>query len=86
MSTVEKELEFVEAYFHIEQARFVQKIQLCKDIEVHLDDQIRVLILQPLVENAVRHGISKKPEGGTVTVRMMQEDAGRCKYLHRGRR
>lgn len=74
MVTIEKELEFVDTYFHIEQARFGQKIQLQKEIEISLDVQIPVLILQPLVENAVRHGTSKKPGGGTVTVRMMQKD------------
>lgn len=72
MTTIEKELEFVDTYFHIEQARFGQKIQLRKEIEVSEDAQIPVLILQPLVENAVRHGISKKIGGGTVTVRMKQ--------------
>lgn len=72
MVTIEKELEFVDTYFHIEQARFGQKIQLQKEIEISLDVHIPVLILQPLVENAVRHGISKKTGGGTVTVRMKQ--------------
>ena len=74
MVTIEKELEFADTYFHIEQARFGQKIQLQKEIEISLDVQIPVLILQPLVENAVRHGISKKPDGGTVYVRMKQID------------
>ena len=74
MTTIEKELDFVDTYFHIEQARFGQKIQLQKEIDIPLDAQIPVLILQPLVENAVRHGISKRPEGGTVTVRMTQKD------------
>ncbi|HEX2924952.1 MAG TPA: histidine kinase [Ruminiclostridium sp.] len=74
MVTIEKELEFVDTYFHIEQARFGQKIQLRKEVEIPLDVQIPVLILQPLVENAVRHGVSKKPGGGTVTLRMMQKD------------
>ncbi len=70
--TIEKELEYIDTYFSIEQARFGQKIQLEKEIEVPLDCQIPVLILQPLVENAVRHGISKKPGGGKVIVRMMK--------------
>lgn len=74
MVTIEKELEFVDTYFHIEQARFGQKIQLRKEIQIPLDFQIPVLILQPLVENAVRHGISKKPDGGTVIVRMLHEN------------
>jgi two-component system LytT family sensor kinase len=75
MVTIEKELEFIDTYFHIEQARFGQKIQLRKEIDVPLDVQIPVLILQPLVENAVRHGISKKTGGGTVAVRMSMAGA-----------
>ena len=70
MAKVEKELEFADTYFNIEQARFGEKIQLLKEIEISLDEQIPVLLLQPLVENAVRHGISKKTNGGTVWVRM----------------
>lgn len=76
MTTIEKELEFVDTYFNIEQARFGQKIQLKKEIEIPLDVQIPVLILQPLVENSVRHGISKKSGGGTVFVRMKQINEG----------
>lgn len=68
MSTIEKELEFVDTYFHIEQARFGDKIQLLKEIKAPLDFRIPILILQPLVENAVRHGISKKPGGGTIHI------------------
>lgn len=76
MVTIEKELEFINTYFNIEQARFGQKIQLLQEIETPLDDQIPVLILQPLVENAVRHGISKKQGGGRVIVRVMQLEEG----------
>ncbi len=76
MSTIEKELEFISTYFNIEQARFGQKIQLLKEIESPLDYRIPVLILQPLVENAVRHGISKKLGGGTVWVRIKQTNEG----------
>jgi len=76
MSTIEKELEFLATYFNIEQARFGQKIQLLKEIESPIDYQIPVLILQPLVENAVRHGISKKIGGGTVCVKIKQTNEG----------
>lgn len=68
MTTIEKELEFVDTYFNIEKARFGEKISLIKDIESGLDFKIPVLVLQPLVENAVRHGISKKISGGHVRV------------------
>lgn len=64
--TLNKELEFVRTYFNIEQARFGDKIRLDCNINVSLETKIPFLILQPLVENAVRHGISKKSVGGTV--------------------
>jgi sensor histidine kinase YesM len=70
--TIEKEIEFAGTYFNIEQARFGQKIQMAQEIAVSLDFRIPVLILQPLVENAVRHGISKKVSGGTVRISMKQ--------------
>ncbi len=63
-----KELGFVETYFRIEQARFGEKIKLKLNIDAPDFTQIPFFILQPLVENAVRHGISKKREGGTVTL------------------
>ena len=78
MVTIEKELEFVDTYFHIEQARFGEKIQLIKEIDSPLEFQIPVLILQPLVENAVRHGISKKSGGGNVYIRIKQTTDGTC--------
>jgi len=78
MTTLEKELEFVQTYFNIEQARFGEKIQLRQEIAVPLDYQMPVLILQPLVENAVRHGISKKNEGGTVDISMIPTKEGAC--------
>lgn len=76
MVTIEKELEFIDTYFNIEQARFGQKIQLLKEIKIPLDYQLPVLVLQPLVENAVRHGISKKQEGGRVSVRVTAFEEG----------
>lgn len=78
MVTIEKALEFVDTYFNIEQARFGEKIQLLKEIEIPLNYQIPGLILQPLVENAVRHGISKKIGGGTVYIKMKQAKEGIC--------
>ena len=69
MVRIEKELEFVSTYFKIEQARFGEKIQLLMEMETSLDYQIPAFILQPLVENGVRHGISKRPSGGSIIIR-----------------
>ncbi|HEY5586650.1 MAG TPA: histidine kinase [Ruminiclostridium sp.] len=76
MVTIENSLELVYTYFNIEQARFGQKIQLIKEIEIPLDNQLPALILQPLVENAIRHGISKKLGGGTVYIKMRGTQEG----------
>lgn len=60
------ELESIQTYFNIEKARFGDKIRLELEVETNLNRPVPALILQPLVENAVRHGISRKPGGGMV--------------------
>jgi two-component system LytT family sensor kinase len=69
------EIELVKKYFSIEQARFGSKLQLevlvLKEYEAV---QVPALILQPLVENAVRHGISPKKSGGRVTLTAVRSD------------
>lgn len=74
LTPIEKELEFVETYFRIEQARFGEKIHLVLIVEVPPTTEVPILVLQPLVENAVRHGISCRKEGGTVEVRVAQSN------------
>ncbi len=78
MTNIEKELEFVDTYFNIEQARFGDKIKLIKEVQSAPHLQIPVLILQPLVENAIRHGISKKQGKGTVNLRIVQKNGEIC--------
>ncbi|MFH1502081.1 MAG: histidine kinase [Candidatus Eisenbacteria bacterium] len=63
------ELELVDAYLDIERARFGERLTVRHAIAPEaLDAQVPPLILQPLVENAVRHGISPRVEGGTVSI------------------
>lgn len=67
--TFKEELECIETYFALEEARFGNKIRLVKNIdESLLHYEIPVLSIQPLVENAVRHGLSPKLGPGTVTI------------------
>ena len=61
----EEELRHVGCYLKIEKARFGERIKVVYDI-AEKDFSLPALTVQPLVENAVRHGISKKAEGGTV--------------------
>ncbi|MEA4815468.1 MAG: histidine kinase [Lachnospiraceae bacterium] len=73
---LKKELELVRAYTSIEQARF-ENIEIVYDIPDPLPSiQIPPLTLQPLVENAIKHGLRKKREGGRVIVFVKQHDNG----------
>jgi hypothetical protein len=67
---LDEELHFIESYLEIEKARFEERLTYAFDI----DPEIRALkippmILQPLVENAIKHGIGPKVEGGEVRIR-----------------
>lgn len=71
-----KELELVRSYLAIEQARFGERLQVIYEIEAGPGSAVPPLAIQPLVENAVRHGIMKKPEGGTVRISVIPSDGG----------
>lgn len=63
----EKELSHIEKYVSIEKQRFGDRINVVYDIK-EKDFEIPALSVQPLVENAIKHGISKKRKGGTVEI------------------
>lgn len=64
------ELEFIEDYLSIELVRFGNKLRVEKEIDPTVSDMlVPSMLLQPLVENSIRHGISGKIEGGTITLR-----------------
>ncbi|MFK7970480.1 MAG: sensor histidine kinase [Bacteroidia bacterium] len=65
------ELDFVRSYLELEQARFQERLQVVWEIAPGLDHvEMPPMLLQPLVENAIKHGISPKVEGGTITIRI----------------
>ena len=69
LTTLGRELELVEAYLDIERARFEERLAVAIDVPAALRHVcVPPLILQPLVENAVKHGISRKQAGGQVMV------------------
>lgn len=74
---LEMELEQVKAYFNIEKARFGDKISLNIDVDENVKDiNIPSLIIQPLVENSIKHGLLKKREGGFVNIIAKKENKG----------
>jgi len=67
--TLKEELEHVDSYLALEQARFGQRLTIKQDIEpAAMDSLIPTFTLQPLVENAVKHGLLSQQNGGTVTI------------------
>lgn len=72
---IERELSFVRSYVAIEQARFGEKMKVLWDVD-EISCALPPLILQPLVENAIIHGLRPKPHGGTVLI-YVREKSGK---------
>jgi two-component system LytT family sensor kinase len=66
---LEEELEFTRKYLDIQKVRFVERLQCTVNVPTELlPAQVPMLILQPIVENAIKHGIAKRAQGGTVRI------------------
>jgi len=64
-----QEIAFTEQYLAIEQTRLGNRLRVAMDISVDtLDALVPSMLLQPLVENAVRHGVASLVDGGTIRV------------------
>jgi two-component system LytT family sensor kinase len=69
-STLRDELSFIEDYLAIEVVRFGDKLRFERDVaEDTLDMLVPSMLLQPLVENSIKHGLRSKVEGGTIRIR-----------------
>jgi two-component system LytT family sensor kinase len=76
-TTLGRELEIIESYLDIERARFEHRLLVRIDVPARLRTvRVPSLVLQPLVENAVKHGIAPHRLGGRVTVRATLEGSG----------
>jgi two-component system LytT family sensor kinase len=70
MVPLKQELDFLRGYLEIEQTRFQDRLTVDIDVQpAALDARVPNLILQPLVENAIRHGIATRPGNGTIKLR-----------------
>jgi LytS/YehU family sensor histidine kinase len=74
-----EEVEYLQRYLDIQKVRFGERLQVSVDIPAELlRAQVPHLLLQPLVENAVKHGIAKRVAGGTVRVSGACDNGNLC--------
>jgi two-component system LytT family sensor kinase len=73
--TLEEEVEYLQRYLEIQKLRFGERLQVSVAIPAELlRAQVPNLLLQPLVENAIKHGISKRAAGGAVHISGTRQD------------
>jgi LytS/YehU family sensor histidine kinase len=73
--TLAEEVEYLQRYIDIQQVRFGERLRVSVDIPADLlDAQVPSLLLQPLVENAIKHGVAKRVVGGSVRVTGARKD------------
>jgi two-component system LytT family sensor kinase len=74
-ATLGDEVEFLEHYLAIQKLRFGDRLQLTLDVPVELRPaRVPNLILQPMVENAIKHGISKRARGGAIRITALRSN------------
>jgi two-component system, LytTR family, sensor kinase len=75
-SALREEISFIDDYLAIEVVRFGDKLRFEKDVAADtLDMLVPSMLLQPLIENCVKHGLSSKVEGGTIVLRCRRVDS-----------
>jgi two-component system LytT family sensor kinase len=76
MATLREELEHVGSYLEIEKARFADRLTVELEVDpALLDARVPAFTLQPLVENAFKHGLAQAPGPGTARIRVRREGA-----------
>jgi two-component system LytT family sensor kinase len=71
-----EEMDFLQRYLDVQKVRFADRLHLAVDVPQELlVAQVPNLILQPMVENAVKHGIAKRAQGGTIRIRASRLNA-----------
>ena len=79
ITTLAGETEFLSLYLEIERIRFEDKLHVLIDIAPNcLDAQVPHLLLQPLVENAIHHGVAKRSAKGRIRISSRHD----CKHLY----
>jgi len=73
LTTLNKEIELIQSYLSLEKARFDERLQIVWDVDRELGQMIPPLSIQPLVENAVRHGLMNRAAGGILTISIQEQ-------------
>ena len=74
--SLEREIDLVNSYMEIEKARFGDQLRVMLDIDKSIEVHIPLLSIQPLVENAITHGLRKKSGKGTVAISVIKVPEG----------
>ncbi|MFD1064196.1 sensor histidine kinase [Winogradskyella litorisediminis] len=70
-----EELEFVNKYLALEKERFQERLKVSINVEENLlDEMVPPMLLQPLVENSVKHGLSSLIEGGEISISIFKKE------------
>lgn len=73
---IEEELSLVRSYLEIEKSRFEERLEVIWDMEENIYFHLPPFTVQPLVENAVKHGLMEMVEGGKVKISVKRSDRG----------
>ncbi|MSR78234.1 MAG: hypothetical protein EXS63_08450 [Candidatus Omnitrophica bacterium] len=76
--SLREEMAYIDAYLELERARFQNRLTVDKDIQIQdktWEMSLPLLILQPLVENAVKYGAGSRESGGTVRIKIGEENS-----------
>ncbi len=74
-SNLKDEIHLIETYLEIEKIRFGKRLKFKINIDTKLHNmKIPQLLIQPIVENSLKHGIEPIPEGGTVSIQITKKD------------
>lgn len=71
---LKQELQLIESYLYIEQVRFGDRVKVVWEIDDYKNIQIPSLTIQPLLENAIIHGIMTRESGGTITIKVIDHE------------
>lgn len=76
LSPLREEISFIDDYLAIEMVRFGDKLRFVKEIDNYtLDRLVPSMILQPVIENSIKHGLASKIDGGTIRLRTWLEES-----------